>query len=398
MTGARIAVPLALAVALGIGALAVAPRGFDAAALFAAEDDPVALADRVVSRRLDAATATREIEAALAARDVELARSFLELARERGVPVAPALAEKVEQADTAQHSVESFARGLVTGEPDDLAGLAGTAVGDLFVFGDIRDAVREGGRLAAGQEADHLILGLSGLGIAITAGTYVSVGAAAPARVGLTVVKAARRTGRIGSRMAAWLTRSLGEAADWPALARAFAGARLANPVAAVRAAREAVKVEKAQGLVRFVGDVGRVQASAGTRAALDGLKLAEGPRDMTRLARLAAAKGGKTRAILKLGGRGAIMLTVGAFQLASWILWSVLTLLGFVTSLKRTAERMTERSCRRRRKRRARLALRAQAAPAARAKLAPVRRPLRPAMRAIRALREPLRRRVALP
>src|SRR2546430_6313393 len=49
----------------------------------------------------------------------------------------------------------------------------------------------------------------------------------------------------------------------------------------------EAVKVEKAQDLVRVVSDVGRVQAKAGTQAALDGLKLAQGPRDMSRIARL---------------------------------------------------------------------------------------------------------------
>ena len=44
----------------------------------------------------------------------------------------------------SQRSLESFTRGLITGEPDDLVGFAGTALGDLFVFGDIRDAVREG--------------------------------------------------------------------------------------------------------------------------------------------------------------------------------------------------------------------------------------------------------------
>ena len=42
-----------------------------------------------------------------------------------------------------------------------MAGLAGTAVGDLFVFGDIRDAVREGSRYAAGEQADQLMLGLA---------------------------------------------------------------------------------------------------------------------------------------------------------------------------------------------------------------------------------------------
>ena len=43
---------------------------------------------------------------------------------------------------------------------------------------------------------------------------------------------------------------------------------------------------------------VGRARTKAGTRAALDGLKLSEGPSDVARFARLAETKGGKTRAI----------------------------------------------------------------------------------------------------
>lgn len=359
MTGARIAVPLGLAVALSIAILAVAPRGFEAQSLLAAQDDPAALADHAVARSFDAAVAAREINAALGANDADLANSFLDLARDRNIAVDAALASRVEAANagaaTASRLLESFARGLVIGEPDDLSGLAGTAVGDLFVFGDIRDAVREGTRLATGQQADELILGLACVGLAITAGTYASVGVAAPARVGLTLVKAARKTGRIGSRMASWITRSLREIVDGATLKRALRNASITEPAVAVRAAREAVKVEKAQDLVRLVGDVGRVQAKAGTQAALDGLKLAEGPRDVSRIARLAAAKGGKTRAILKLAGRGAILLTVGTFNLAMWVFWAMLTILGFVSSLKRMTERTTERYCARRKLRRAR-------------------------------------------
>ena len=359
MTGARIALPLALAVALGVAALTIVPRGFEAESLLAAQDDPVALADRAIAYSFDAAVATREINAALQANDPDLAKSFLELARDRNVQVDPALAQKVELANaasaTAARSLESFTRGLIGGEPDDLSGLAGTIAGDLFVIGDIRDAVREGGRLATGQEADHLILGLACVGLAVTAGTYASVGAAAPARVGLTVVKAARKTGRISAGMASWINRSVREVVDWSALKRAMGGASIAQPAVALRAAREAVKVEKAQDLMRVVGDVGRVQAKAGTQAALDGLKLAEGPRDMSRIARLAAAKGGKTRAILKLAGRAAIALTVWTFNLAMWIFWAIMTVYGFVASLKRMTERTTERYCAHRRRRRAR-------------------------------------------
>src|SRR6516225_9716331 len=286
----------------------------------------------------------------------------LALARERNLPIDSALAEKVERANAgvaiAARSLGSFARGLVAGEAEDVSGLAGAAVGDLFMLGDVRDALREGTRLASGRDGDELVLGLACVGLAVTAGTYATVGVAAPARVGLTVVKAARKTGRLGGAMAAWINRSLREVVDWTALKRAINSASIAEPAAAMRGAREAVRIEKAQELVRLVGNVGRVQARAGTRAALDGLKLAEGSRDMSKIARLAAAKGGKTRAILKLAGRGAIVLTVGTFNLATWLFWAIVTLLSFVSSLKRMTERITERYCVRRKLRRVRLVL----------------------------------------
>jgi hypothetical protein len=361
VTAARIALPLALAVASAGAALAVAPRAFEAHVLLAAKDDPVALADHAVARSFDPAVAAREIDAALTAGDADLARSFVDLARERDVPVDPALVEKVALANagvaTAKRSLGSFARGLIIGEAEDVSGFAGTAVGDLLVLGDVRDVVREGTRLAAGGEADELVLGLACLGLAVTAATYATLGVGVPARVGLTAIKAARQTGRLGAGMAAWIGRSLREVVDWGMLKGVVSRAAVAEPAAAARGIREAVRVEKAQSLVRLVGDVGRVQASAGARAAIDGLRLADGSRDMSKMARLAAAKGGKTRAILKLAGRGAIVLAMGAFDLAMWLFWAVVTLFTLISSLKRATERITERYCVWRKLRRARRA-----------------------------------------
>jgi hypothetical protein len=135
---------------------------------------------------------------------------------------------------------------------------------------------------------------------------------------------------------------------DWAALKRV--GGALAEPAVAVRAAREVVKTEKAGGLVRLVNDVGRVQTRAGTKAALDGLKIADGPREMSRIATLAETKGSKTRAILKTLGRGAILLAVASSNLALWILTAILTLFGFVSSAKSGVERVTQRYLDRRR------------------------------------------------
>lgn len=309
---------LVCAVLFALVALVLVREGMVARSQLAAADDPIQISDQALDRSFSRAVVEREIAAALASGDIDLAQSFIALAADRGVAVDPALAAKVKDAGVKQSSVANTAgrlvHGLWTGEPTDLASLAGTAVGDLFVFGDIRDAAREGTRYLRGEHYDPWIFGLAGVGIAITAATYATAGITAPERVGLSLVKAARRSGRL-------------------------------NPALAVRAAREAVKVEGAGGLVELAENTGRIEAKAGTQAAMDSLAVAEEPQDMSRLARLSAAKGGKTRAIVKLLGRAAIVLTATTFDLAMWLIWAAFALIGFCASCKTAVERMTERA-----------------------------------------------------
>jgi len=339
----RIGLALLAAALLAAAAAYAVPRATER---LVGLDDPARIAHYALDDKFDAGVAEREIEAALAANDADLAQSFVDLAGKRDVVLNPSLVDKaknaVADAATARHKAMSFARGLITGEPDNMAALAGTAAGDLFVFGDIRDALREGTRWARGQDVDRLVLGLASAGIAITAATYVTFGTAAPARAGLTLVKVARKTGCLGAE----LTGSLG---------RMVRQAGLSEPAVAVRAGREAVKVERAGGLLNFARDVGRVERAAGGRAAFDGLKIAKEPGDMTRIARLAEKEGSRTRAILKLAGRGAIMLAAIAVDASLWLLGALLTVFGFVSALKSATERITLRILHRRKERRRR-------------------------------------------
>ena len=331
---------IAILLFAGVAAYVV-PRAADAVSGL---DDPARIADHALSDKFDGAVASREIEAALAANDTDLAQSLIDLAGDRNVKLDPSLVERVRsgatEAATVSHKARNFVRGFVTGEPEDMAALAGTAVGDLFVFGDIRDALREGTRFMTGQKADELMLGLASAGIAITAASYVTFGAAAPARVGLSLVKAARKAGSLGSELAVNLGRMVRRAS-------------LSETGALERSGREAVKVERYGGLLNFARDVGRVERAAGGRAAFDGLKIAKEPSDMTRVAKLAEKEGTRTRAILKIAGRGAITLAAFAFDASVWLLGAVFAVVGFVSALKSATERTALRFFRYRRRKR---------------------------------------------
>jgi hypothetical protein len=359
----RISSALAGIAACSLVLAQVAPHARQAGAVLAAQDDPAALSEL----KLDAALAHNDrlvqdnIEAALSAGDADLADSFVALARDRNIALPDDLLSRVSDAvkseNSTSHFATRFATGLVTGNADDVASLSGTVAGDLFVIGDIRDVVREGKHLAMGEDTDRLILGLATAGLAVTAVTYVSAGGAAPVRAGLTLVKDARKVGRLGEGLAVWAGRSAREVVDTPMLQNAVAKGSVFRPGETVNAIKAAFRVEKAGALVRLGKDVARVAEKTGTRGAMDSLRIAEGPKDVARAARLAEAQGGKTRAIMKLFGRGALLLVGGAFDLTMWLLSAALTLFGLLSSIKATTERLTQAWCDRRRARRLRQA-----------------------------------------
>jgi hypothetical protein len=324
------------------------PHARDAGAILAAQDDPAELSDIRLNSALrnDKALLEQGIGAALAASDADLAASFVDLAREKNISLSEDLSRRVREAvaeeNSSAHFAKRFATGLVTGDADDVASLSGTVAGDLFVFGDIRDVVREGKHLAMGEDTDRLVLGLATVGLAVTAATYVSVGGVAPVRAGLTLVKDARKVGRLGEGLTQWAGRSAREIVDTPMLQQAVATGSVLRPGQTMTAIKAAFRAEKAGALVRLAKDVGRVGEKAGTRGALDTLRIAEGPKDVARAARLAESKGSQTRAILKLLGRGALLLAVGSFNLTLWVFGALLTLFGLLSSIKATTERLT--------------------------------------------------------
>jgi hypothetical protein len=325
------------------------PYAREAGQLLAAQDDPVALSDIQVNSALrnNQNVIGDETEAALKDHDSDLAKSFLDLAREKNISLPNDLTQKVSDAvveeNSSSHLARRFASGLVTGEVSDAASLSGTVIGDLFVFGDIRDVVREGKHLVMGEDTDRLVLGLAAAGLAVTAATYVSVGGIGPVRAGLTLVKDARKVGRLGEGLTEWAGRSARGIVDTPMLQNAVASGSALRPVQTAGAIRAAFNAEKAGALVRLAKDVGRVGEKAGARGALDTLRIAEGPKDVARAARLAEARGSKTRAILKLLGRSSLLLAGAAFDLSLWVLGALFALFSFLSSIKATTERLTQ-------------------------------------------------------
>src|ERR1700722_4057153 len=297
MKRARIGSALAAIAVCATACALLWPHARESLAVLLAQDDPAELADLGVNSALrNSQKIEGNIEAALAADDADLAESFVELTRVKNITLDDGLSQRVADAVAEANSTAHFAKhsasGLVTGNADDVASVSGTVAGDLFVFGDIRDVVREGKHLAMGEDTDRLVLGLAAAGLAVTAATYVSIGGVAPVRAGLTLVKDARKVGRLGEGLTEWAGRSARDLIDAPVLENAVASGSVPRPGPSLDDIKAAFHPEQAAGLVRLGKDVGRVGEKAGVRGALDTLSIAEGPKNVARAAGRAGSRG----------------------------------------------------------------------------------------------------------
>lgn len=158
----------------------------------------------------------------------------------------------------------SGGRGALTGQGTDLPSITGAIVADLFVFGDVRDLVIQGGHWLKGEETDDLLVALSAGGILLTVSPSVDLGAA--------ILKLARRMG---------------------ALSDAFAKT-LAD------AARRAYKSGRAEPITEITDDVARLSVRTTPSGTISLLKHVDDPAMLKRITTLAETPVGRHALMLE--------------------------------------------------------------------------------------------------
>lgn len=336
---------ISILIGMASSASIVIPKGWDAANILLFKD-PLQLTGFRLAQ-LSAEDYNHHLEHALAEQDIDLARSLLTLAEEQAVVLAPYwqahVAEQETWSATARRNSADIWQGISTGRADSGAGLAAATISDFTLFGDVRDVVQQS---IAWPDHDPVLLALAGTGLSLSAASIASggtlTGPSAPVKVGLSLVKVARKTGRLSKNLSRQLTRITKNAIDPKAISEvgarfsklelktlnrsqldniATAGARIVSPTATKQ-------------LLKSGRSVRRIANNASPKGALDALAQADSVADLSRLARLSDGLKGGFRASLRLLpdlGKSLYKLTS---TIISLLLWLSATLLWLGTAL----------------------------------------------------------------
>jgi hypothetical protein len=286
-------------------------------------------AETLILQELNATVSPEELDArvldALADGRQDDAEMYAEIAvymnRPLGEEAAAALAASQTASATVIRNTGSFFEGFVTGAGSDNASFAGAVTSDLTVIGDIRDIGSEGSKLVAGEDYSEVILGLSVVGLAVTAGTVASGGGGLPARVGVSLLKVAKKAGTMTKSFTRQLSNLVSKAVDFPALRRTLSDVSLANPNATRRAVSAYADNVKSAEIFPVLAKMNDMQKAVGPAESVRLMKYVRNTRDLDNMADMSKTLGVKTRGIIELTGKTSLRAFKGAINLIRWAL-----------------------------------------------------------------------------
>lgn len=180
-----------------------------------------------------------------------------------------ALDATLAERDGWMRKLRSAGLGVLSGRGTDLESIIGAVAADFFLVGDLRDIVIEGGKLVIDGDSDELVLLLSFIGAATTLAPEIDW---AP-----SVLKAARRAGAIGERMAEHL--------------------------------RQLLRQRKSAELAAVCEDVATISKRASPGGAIRMMRLVEEPADLSTLASFVERRSKGAFALHVTGTEGATTL-----------------------------------------------------------------------------------------
>lgn len=309
--------------------------------------DPFVRAE--LTQKTSGSDLSRRIDTALDQGSYDDAVMYADIARYAGMEIETGTAERLKAEQGLTRSVArntgNFFEGFITGEGSDTASFAGAITSDLTVIGDVRDIGTEGSKLVQGEDYSKFILGLSVVGLAATTATIASGGGALPARIGVSLLKVAKKAGTLTVEFTRDLTRLLNEAVNFEKLGGTLRTIDLTDSAATRRAITEYAGSISMARITPTLSDIAALEKSVGPAESVRLLKYVNKSEDLTRITRMSGKLGPKTRGIIEITGKTSLRAFKNVANLVLWAIgwgWWILATIGagFVGTLGRRMRR----------------------------------------------------------
>ncbi len=294
--------------------------------------------DKELKKTATAQYLNSHIKTALEKDNIDDAKMYLNLADFLNVKIEPHLREKLKKADSGLNKIyrnaKDFTRGFFTGNSTNRYGISGSVLADFTLYGDLRDGYKEGRKYFNGESYDKFLLGISLVGIALTASEFVTLGASTPVKTGESIVKTAYKSGKISAKFSKVLEKKLAKSVDFKLLKKAD----FSSIGKMEKSAKEIAKSVNPKPLKTLFKDFKTLQKNTSLEDSIHLIKYADSEKDLEKIVKLSSKYKKNTRGIFKVLGkkiiRGGKLVVKYSAKLIYNIVGFLISAIGFLVSL----------------------------------------------------------------
>jgi len=236
--------------------------------------------------------------------------------------------------ETTLRNIKAFGLGFAKGNSDSVAGMSGSIASDMTLYGDLRDLKKEGSLYIDDKPYDTFILNISLIGVGLSASQLLSAGASTPLKVGASVLKVAKKTGKISKPFAKVLSKRLSKTVDIKVL-KQLEFTNIFKLKSTAKTIEKSIDLTPVKVLFK---DVEVIESHTSLTDTISLMKYIDTPKDLKAIGKISSKFGKNTKAVMKVLGKGALRTEKSIVKWSTKFLYQVvgfvLSILGFVSML----------------------------------------------------------------
>jgi len=198
-------------------------------------------------------------------------------------------------------NTKEFSSGFISGKGESAVGVSGSMLSDMTVVGDLRDLSKEGLKFINDEKYDKVVLGVATVGVGLTASQFLSAGSTTPLKIGASVIKVAKKTGKISKPFLNIINSKLIKTVDMKLLKTidlsTINGIKKIKPTIG--------KSLKLDNIGKLFGNINKVKKNTSIFDTVTLLKYVDTEKDLKKLVKVSSKYKKNTKGVLKVLGKG---------------------------------------------------------------------------------------------
>ena len=267
--------------------------------------------------------------------DVEM---YQNLAKMLHTPLLPSTISNIELhngfLEKSWRNTKAFTSGFVDGESSSMVGMSGSIASDLTLYGDLRDLKKEGTKYMDDESYDAFILNISLVGIGLSASQLLSAGTTTPLKVGASVLKVAKKNGKLTKPFTKVLSKRLSRTVDTKLL-QTLEFNSLFKLDKTTKTIAKSIDIKPVKSLFN---DVNFIKKNTSLVDTISIMKYVDTPRDLKAIGKVSSTYKANTKGVLRVLGKGALRAGKSVIKFTTLLLWKlagvIFSLFGAIVTL----------------------------------------------------------------